>query len=354
MTLRVVQWATGGVGIAAIKGVLSHPDLELAGCWVHSEAKSGKDVGDILGDPAIGPLGITATNDVEAILALDADAVIYSPLMPNPDEVVALLRSGKNVVTPVGWFYPGEKEAGPMRAAALEGGVTLHGTGIAPGGISEKFPLLFSTMSTGVTFVRAEEFSDLRTYDAPDVLRYVMGFGDTPEKALTGPMQKLLDGGFIQSVRMVVDEMGFRADSSIRATQEIAVATAPIDSPMGAIQPGQVAGRKFHWEALVDDEVVVRVTVNWFMGQENLEPAWTFGPAGERYEMEVKGNPDFSVTIKGFQPESVEEGLESNNGIVATAAHCVNSVPAVCAAEPGIATYLDLPLISGKAASHLR
>lgn len=351
MTLRVVQWATGGVGIAAIKGVLSHPDLELVGCWVHSETKSGKDVGEFAG---VGPLGVTATDDVEAILALEADAVIYSPLMPNPDEVVALLRSGKNVITPVGWFYPGEKEAGPMRAAALEGGVTLHGTGIAPGGISEKFPLLLSIMSTGVTFVRAEEFSDLRTYDAPDVLRYVMGFGDTPEKALTGPMQKLLDGGFIQSVRMCVDEMGFNAAPLIRATQEIAVATAPIDSPMGAIQPGQVAGRKFHWEALVGDEVVVRVTVNWFMGQENLDPAWTFGPAGERYEMEVKGNPDFTVTVKGFQPDSVEEGLESNNGIVATAAHCVNSVPAVCAAEPGIATYLDLPLISGKAAQHLR
>jgi hypothetical protein len=351
MALRVVQWATGGVGVAAIKGVLSHPDLELAGCWVHSEAKSGKDVGEIVGGA---PLGVTATNDVDDILDLDADAVIYSPLMPNPDEVAALLRSGKNVVTPVGWFYPGEKEAAPMRAAATEGGVTLHGTGIAPGGISEKFPLLFSIMSTGVTFVRAEEFSDLRTYDAPDVLRYVMGFGDTPEKALTGPMQKLLDGGFIQSVRMCVDEMGFAADPKVRATQEIAVATAPIDSPMGAIQPGQVAARKFHWEALVGDEVVVRVTVNWFMGQDNLDPAWTFGPAGERYEMECKGNPDFTVTIKGFQPESVAEGLESNNGIVATAAHCVNSIPAVCAAEPGIATYLDLPLISGKAAPHLR
>ena len=108
MALRVVQWATGGVGIAAIKGVLEHPDLELVGCWVHSPAKSGKDVGEIVGRD---PLGVTATNSVDEILALDADAVIYSPLMPNPDEVAALLRSGKNVVTPVGWFYPSEKEA---------------------------------------------------------------------------------------------------------------------------------------------------------------------------------------------------------------------------------------------------
>jgi 2,4-diaminopentanoate dehydrogenase len=349
MALRVVQWATGGVGVAAIKGVLEHPELELVGCWVHSEAKSGKDVGEIIG---VEPLGVTATNDVGAILALDADAVIYAPLMPNPDEVAALLKSGKNVVTPVGWFYPGEKEAAPLREAALDGNVTLHGTGIAPGGISDKFPLMMSIMSTGLTFVRAEEFSDLRTYEAPDVLRYVMGFGNTPEKALTGPMQKLLDGGFIQSVKMIVDKAGFNIDPKIRARQEIAVATAPIDSPMGAIEPGQVAARRFHWEALVGDEVVVRVTVNWFMGEENLDPAWNFGPAGQRYEIEVKGNPDITVSFKGFQSEFGDEPPES--GIVATAAHCVNSVPAVCAAEPGIVTYLDLPLISGKAAPHLR
>ncbi|MET0757952.1 MAG: dihydrodipicolinate reductase, partial [Mycobacterium sp.] len=258
-----------------------------------------------------------------------------------------------NVVTPVGWFYPSEKEAAPLRAAALEGNATLHGTGIAPGGISEAFPLLLSAMATGVTFVRAEEFSDLRTYEAPDVVHHVMGFGDTPDKALSGPMQKMLDGGFIQAVRMIVAKIGFNADPRIRASQEVAVATATIDSPIGVIEPGQVAGRRFHWEALVDGEVVVRVTVNWLMGEENLEPAWTFGPAGQRYEMEVRGNPDFTVTIKGFQSESLDAGSKIDNGVVATAAHCVNSVPAVCAVAPGIVTYLDLPLISGKAAPKL-
>lgn len=351
MALRVVQWATGGVGVAAINGVLEHPDLELVGCWVHSADKAGRDAGELAG---AGPIGVAATDDAAAILALEADAVIYAPLLPNPDEVAALLRSGKNVVTPVGWFYPGDREAAPLRAAALEGGVTLHGTGIAPGGISEKFPLLLSVMATGVTFVRAEEFSDLRTYDAPDVVRHVMGFGNTPDRALSGPMQKLLDGGFMQAVKMVVDQMGFAADPRIRSSQEIAVATAPIDSPIGAIQPGEVAGRRFTWEAVVGDDVVVQVTVNWLMGHENLDPAWSFGPAGERYEMEVRGNPDFTLTVKGFQPESVEAGLRSNPGVVATAAHCVNSVPAVCAAPPGISTYLDLPLISGKAAPRLR
>lgn len=350
MALRVVQWATGSVGIAAVKGILEHPELELVGCWVHSEAKSGKDVGEIIGS---GPLGVTATNRIEDILDLDADAVIYAPMLPNVDDVIALLRSGKNVITPVGWFYPGRTEAAPLEEAARAGNVTLHGAGIGPGAATELFPLLLSVMSTGITFLRAEEFSDLRTYGAPDVLRHVMGFGGSPETALTGPMQKLLDGGFIQSVRLCVDRLGFAAEPKVRTSQEVAVATGPIDSPIGTIEAGQVAARRFHWEALVGDTVVVRISVNWLMGEENLDPPWTFGPAGERYEMEVRGNPDTFVTVKGWQPESVAEGLDSNPGIVATAAHCVNAVPATCAAAPGVQGFFDLPPITGRAAPHL-
>src|SRR6201997_2716618 len=264
MSLRVVQWATGSVGVAAIKGVLEHPELELVGCWVHSDAKNGKDVGEVIGGA---PLGVIATNSLDEVLELDADAVIYAPLLPSVEEVAALLQSGINVVTPLGWFYPNEKEGAPLEVAAQAGNATLHGAGIGPGAATELFPLLLSVMSTGVTFVRSEEFSDLRSYDAPDVLRYVMGFGGTPDSALTGPMQKLLDRGFIQSVRLCVDRLGVAADPEIRSSQGVAVATAPTDSPIGEIEPGQVARRHFHWEAVVGDKVVVRITVNWLMGE---------------------------------------------------------------------------------------
>ncbi len=350
MSLRVLQWATGSVGRAAIRGVLGHPELELAGCWVHSESKAGKDVGEIIGTA---PLGVTATDSIDDVLALDVDAVIYAPLVANAEEVAALLRSGKNVVTPVGWVYPSERAAAPLEVAAQAGNATLHGVGIAPGAVSELFPLMLSVMSTGVTFVRCEEFSDLRTYGAPDVLRYVMGFGGTPDSALTGPMQKMLDSGFIQSARLCVDRLGFAADPQIRPSQEVAVATAPIDSPIGVIEPGQVAGRRFHWEALVGDTAVVRITVNWLMGEENLDPPWSFGPDKERYEIELRGNPNTFVKIKGWQPDSVEAGLKSNPGIVATAAHCVNAIPATCAAPAGIQSFFDLPLITGRAAAGL-
>ena len=344
MALRVIQWATGSVGKAAIDCIVQHPELELVGCWVHSKDKHGKDVGDIVGTS---PRGVTATTSIDDILATEADAVVYTPLMGNTDEVAALLRSGKNVVTPIGWFYPSERQAARLQPACAEGNVSLHGTGIHPGGVTEVFSLMLSAMSSAVTFVRAEEFSDIRTYGAPDVVRHIMGFGWTREEAEKGPMLKMMSGLFTQSMDMVLQTLGLADRAEVRTVHDMAVATAPIESPIGPIEPGRVAGQRFHLEAVVDGEVVVRVGVNWLMGEENLDPAWTLG--GERYEIEVKGNPDCFVTITGWQPETVEAGLISNPGIVATAAHCVNAVPYVCAALPGIVTSLELPLVAGRA-----
>ena len=346
MTYRVVQWATGGVGRAAIEHIVRHPDLELVGCWVHSADKAGLDVGDIVG--TVGPLGVTATNSVDEILALDADCVLYSPLLPNPDEVAAILRSGKNVVTPLGWFWPTDEERQRMEAPALEGGVTLHGTGIDPGGVTEQHPLFFAGLSSAITYVRGEEFSDIRTYNAPDVVRHIMGFGGTPEEAKAGMMLGLLTGGFTQSVQMCLDALGF-ADAEIRSSHQVAVATAPIEGPAGVINPGEVAAQKFAWEAFVGETKVVRVAVNWFMGDEHLDPPWKYGPEGVRFEVEVKGDPDCEVTIHGWHPSTIAAGLERNPGIVVTAAHCVNSIPNVCEAAPGLVTFVDLPLVTGRA-----
>ena len=350
MTLQVIQWATGGLGRAAIAGIVAHPDLELVGAWVHSPDKEGRDAGELAG---IDPLGVTATSNVGALLDLEADCVLYSPVVADEAVVARLLSSGLNVVTPLGWFHPGERDVTAVREAALAGGVTLHGTGIHPGGITERFPLMVSALSARITHVRAEEFSDIRSYGAPDVVRHIMLFGATPEEAASSPMVRLLGSGFLQSVDMVADTLGFRVDPEHRTDHEVAVATRPIDSPIGAIEPGRVAAQRFTWQATVDGEPVITVRTNWFMGQEHLEPAWTFGPEGERFEVEITGDPSSLVTFHGWHPETVAQGLARNPGIVATANHCVSAIPAVCAAEPGIKTYLDLPLVAGRAAPTL-
>jgi len=351
MAIRVIQWATGGVGRAAVAGVVAHPELELVGCWVHSPDKSGRDVGELCG---MEPLGVLATDDVDALVALDADCVIYSPIMADPAVVARLLASGKNVVTPLNWFFPAGRDESRIEAACREGGSSVHGTGIHPGGITERFPLAVSALSQSITHVRAEEFSDIRSYGAPAVVGDIMLFGKTPEEAASSMMPTILGDGFCQSVAMVGHALGFDLDADLSVSHEVALATAPIDSPIGPIAPGHIAAQKFCWEATVRGTPVITVRTNWFMGQEHLDPAWTFGPAGERFEVEVTGDPTSRVTFHGWHPASIEAGLERNPGIVATATHCVSAVPAVVAAEPGIRTYLDLPSYSGRAAAHLR
>ncbi len=349
---RVIQWATGGVGKAAIQGVLRHPELELVGCWVHSADKNGRDVGELIGEA---PTGVAATTDIDELLALDADCVMYSPLLPDEQVVAKILRSGKNVVTPVGWVYPDRQSPAvqALEEACAAGNATLHGSGIHPGGITERFPLMISALTSAITHVRAEEFSDIRTYNAPLVVREVMGFGLTPEQAMSGPMAALLEAGFKQSVRMVADQLGFRSEPRIRSTQEVAVAVTGTDELVVPMEAGTVAARRFRWEAIVDDKPVVTAAVNWLMCEVELDPPWTIGEKGERFEVQVTGDPDVLLTFKGLQPETVAEGLERNPGVVVTANHCISAIPYVCEAGPGIKTYLDLPLIAGRAAPDL-
>jgi hypothetical protein len=348
MTIRVAQWATGGVGQASIGTIAQHPDLELVACHVFSDAKVGRDAGEIAG---IGPLGVLATNTFEELLAAKPHCVMYSPLMGDQGDVIRLLEAGINVVTPVGWWYPNTVERAILDEAGQRGGASIHGTGIHPGGITERFPLMVSALSSKITHVRAEEFSDIRSYNAPDVVRHIMLFGAPPEEALASIMTAVLGNGFGQSVHMMADELGFAIDDELVVSHEVAVATKPIDSPIGVIEPGLVAAQRFRWEACVKGTPVVTAAVNWFMGDENLDPGWTFGSRGQRFEVEVTGDPDVELQFHKLHPSTIAAGLERNPGIIATANHCVNAIPYVVAAQPGVRTYLDLPLIAGRAAA---
>jgi len=346
MKYRVIQWATGNVGRQAVRGVVAHPELELVGCWVHGENKDGRDVGEICGTAA---LGVRATRNADALLATDADCVIYTPLLPDTAEVIRILASGKNVVTPLGWFFPdGRDGTAAVDAACCDAGVTLHGTGIHPGGITERFPLMISNLSRNIRHVRAEEFSDIRSYEAEFVVKEIMLFGKPPRQAADSPMLDLLGGGFGQSIDMVAAALGLALDGEKRAIHEMAVATAPIDTPVGTLEAGTVAAQRFTWQGLVDGTPVVTARVNWLMGQEQLDPAWTLG-GEERFEVEVEGEPSVRATFHGLHPGDVHDDHDANPGLMATATHCVSSVPYVCAAEPGIKTYLDLPFMTGRA-----
>lgn len=187
--LRVIQWATGNVGRHAVAAVHDHPDLELVGARVYSDAKAGRDVGEICG---IGEIGVTATNDVDEIIALDADCVLYMAQGDwNPpvalDDVCRLLASGKNVVSTAvtAWIYPdsaGDEVVQRLEAACQQGKTSFHGTGIQPGWAAEVLPLTMSGLFRRVDSLLVQELMDYSTYNVPFVLFDVMGFGKPPTK----------------------------------------------------------------------------------------------------------------------------------------------------------------------------
>jgi len=344
MTYRVVQWATGFVGKESVKGVLAHPELELVGCWVHSPDKVGRDVGELCD---LDPIGVCATGSIDEICALDADAVVYSPVMASTRDVIRLLESGKNVVTPVGWIYPGDTPGvAALQAACIAGRATLHGTGINPGGITERFPLMLSALCRNIRHVRAEEFSDIRNYPTDLVVREVMLFGKEPDVAAKSPMVEVLGHGFMQSIDMVAAELGWELDPEKTSRHEMAVATRPLDTPVGVIDKGTVAAQRFTWQGTVRDEPVMTVRVNWLMGSEALDPPWVLGD--QRFEVEFDAEPPVACTFHGLHPPVIGEHPEI--GLIPPAMHCVNAIPYVCRAEPGIKTYLDLPLLAGRGA----
>ena len=174
---------------------------------------------------------------------------MYSPVLASTADVIRLLESGKNVVTPVGWIYPGDTPGvAALQAACLAGGVTLHGTGINPGGITERFPLMLSALCRNIRHVRAEEFSDIRNYPTEMVVREVMLFGKDPETSAKSPMVDVLGHGFMQSIDMLAAELGWTLDAEKRSTHEMAVATQDLDTPVGVIERGTVAAQRFTWE----------------------------------------------------------------------------------------------------------
>jgi hypothetical protein len=181
--LRVVQWATGNIGARALRGVIGHPELTLAGVYVTSAAKAGKDAGDLCGLPAT---GVIATNDIDEILALKADCVLYMPSQATMGEVCALLASGANIVTTRGEFHhPGSMD--PAVRAAVEnacqaGGASIHSTGSSPGFISEALPIALASIQRRLDSLTISEFADLSKRDSPDLLFTIMGFGAAPEK----------------------------------------------------------------------------------------------------------------------------------------------------------------------------
>jgi 2,4-diaminopentanoate dehydrogenase len=349
MTYRVAQWGTGNVGRLAVRGVLEHPDLELVGLFVHGADKAGKDAGELAG---LDPVGVAATNDPDDILTLGADCVSYMATGDlRPDEAVAdmcrVLEAGTNVVSTsvVPLVYPPSAPARyrePLAAACKAGGVSCFTSGIDPGFANDLVPFAFLGTVERVDSVRVMEILDYSTYEQADVLFDIMGFGKPLDE-----LPLLLQPGIIGlawggTVSVLAAGLGAELEE-IREVHERVPATRDYDTPLGTIAAGTTAGMRFEVQGIVGGEprvVLEHVTrIN-----EEVAPEWPKLPGQGGYRVDIEGNPALRCQ---FHYEG-GDGDHNTGGLTATAMRCLNAIPAVCDAEPGLLSVLDLPLVTGR------
>lgn len=344
MTLRVVQWATGTVGIHAAPAIAAHPDLDLVGVWVHSDAKAGRDVGEICGTD---PIGVVATQDRDALLDLGADCICYtahSDLRPGEvvDDLCSMLERGHNVVNTslVALLHP--RTAGfhdQLQAACEAGGTSLYTSGIDPGFGNATLAIGAMALCKEVRSVRMMEIVNYDTWDNPGTMFDIMGFGqpDPSRSLLLSPGSSTMAWGPV--LGLVAEALGVELDG-ITEWHEVIHADEDFEIASGPIPAGTISGMHFEIRGMVGGEpriIVEHVT----RLRDDDAPHW---PQGHGYRILVEGEPNLKLEFE----VSSDLGDHNHAGCLATAMHVINAIPHVVEAEPGILTTLDLPTYSAR------
>ena len=340
MTYRVVQWGTGAVGVEAIRGILDHPDLELAGVKVYTDQKVGRDAGDLAGTA---PLGIAAAKEIDTS---GVDAVLYAPRHPTVDEAAAILASGANLITTAFAFHPARMAAADrdqMQRACIAGKSSLHGTGLNPGNLGAIIPIALSGMSRSIEHITIQERADWSVYDSVEITFDQMRFGSPLDEVTSeteGP--KFTSELFQQQVWLLGDALGLGVDT-VSTELEVIAASEDRDICGRTLHAGTVAGQHWRWIGTRAGMPVVEVETLWTVG----EPQPRHWPAPQHgWTVTIEGTPSMRahlMTLASFRRDvPLEEHVRSAS--VATAMAAVNAVPAVCAAQPGFVTMADLPL----------
>lgn len=352
MAIRVAQIGTGNVGRHALAGVLANPRFELTGVWVSSKAKAGRDAGELAGLDR--RTGVKATDDLAEIIAAKPDCAVYNALADNrlPDALEdyrRLLEAGINVVGsgPVFLQYPWQvipdELITPLEDAARQGNSSLFVNGIDPGFANDLLPLALAGTCQHIEQVRCLEIVDYATYDSAAVMFDIMGFGKPLDEIpiLLQPMVLSMAWGSV--VRQIAAGLGLTLDEVVEVYYR---EPAPEDFEIasGFIAKGTAAALRFEVRGLVDERPAV-VLEHVTRLRDDLCPDWP-QPAqpGGSYRIEITGEPSYALDLCLSSPN----GDHNHAGLVATAMRVVNAIPAVVAAEPGIRTTLDLPLVTGK------
>lgn len=357
MSHRVVVWGTGNVGRPAIRTVLAHPELELAGVVVSDAAKVGEDAGDLAGAP---PTGVPAVHvhDADDVLSEPPDAVVYASsadFRPNEaeDEVARILAAGANLVSCSIYPLYHPPSAPPelrarMEEACAAGGSSAFFSGIDPGFGNDLLPLLLSGVVQHVDEVRCQEIFNYATYHAPEAVTGIVGFGGPMDQVPPMVLPSVPTMVWGPVVRIVADGLGVVLDS-IEEVVERRPLEADLDLPIGRFAAGTQGALRFEVQGIVGGEPrivvehVTRIT-------DDVAPDWPSPPGGGIgcHRVLLRGRPDLALTIASEDPGPDGRPDHNVGGIATAAGRIVHAVPHVVAAAPGLLTPLDLPLIVGR------
>jgi hypothetical protein len=347
---KVVVWATGRVGRLAIRAVADRPNLELVGVWVHSESKDGEDAGTIAG---IDPLGVAATRDDEAILAGDADCIIYTgPATSRPREAITdfcrILEAGKNIVTTSvpGLVYPrgSIKRSTVQRIvdSAIKGGSSIYSSGIEPGFGCDLLAVAMASMSNRIYSIRGLEITDYSRDNTVYEMRELFGFGQPINYRGGIMMPGVIKYGWGAAVTMVAEALGVQLDE-IRESCEFAPSPRRLETLSGVIEPGTVAAVWFRCIGVVEGQEVITIEHVDRMA-EDVAPDWPKSRAGGIdgvWRVMIEGEPSFDAEFEtGFNSDEDS----TDHGLLATGMRAINAIPWVCHAAPGLVDALHIPL----------
>jgi len=351
VSYRVVQWSTGNVGRHAIAGIAARPDLDLVGVWVSNPGKVGVDAGKLAGLDR--ELGVAATGDADALLALRPDCIVHTAMADDRlfealDDLQRMLRAGVNVVSssPVFLQFPDEvvppEMSEPVRQAARDGGVSLWVNGIDPGFANDWLPLVVTGISERIDEVRCLEILNYATYDQAMVLFDIMGFGQPLDATPMLLAPGVLTTAWGSVVRQIAAGLDVELDG-VEEWHERLPAPQDIDVAAGRVAAGTMAALHFEVRGLRGGRPVV-VLEHVTRLRDDLGPDWP-QPAGQGcYRVVISGEPEYTLDLRLLG----SDGDHNTAGLKATAMRLVNAVPAVVEAPPGLLSALDLPLVTGR------
>jgi 4-hydroxy-tetrahydrodipicolinate reductase len=352
MSKRIVVWGTGFVGKLVIAEIVKHPLFELVGVGVSNPAKVGRDVGDICGLPE--PVGITATDDVDALIALKPDALVhYGPTAAHAEDNIALmtrfLRAGIDVcstaMTP--WVWPTmhlnpPSWIQPITEACELGESSCFTTGIDPGFANDLLPMTLMGVCSEVRKVKASELLDYTNYTGD--YENEMGIGREPEFQPVLQTPDVLIFAWGATVPMIAHAAGIMLDE-ITTTWDKWVTPTERKTAKGVIKPGQVAAVRFTINGIYQGKTRIQLEHVNRIGHD-AAPEWPKGNQDDVYRVDIDGTPSiFQETAFRFTDGSGCDAAAA--GCLATGMRALNAVSAVNDLSPGWVTALDLPLIAG-------